>query len=284
MLNDKMAASLDLIRFSKPYGTFLLLAPALWSLVIASNGAPSVPLILVFVLGTFLMRSAGCAVNDIADIRIDSLVERTRNRPLPSGRLTIIQALFIFLGLSLIAFGLIWALNPLTRILSVVALLLAVSYPFTKRFIKIPQLYMGLAFGWGAIMAWTAVRNTIELPAVSIFFATICWATAYDTIYSLIDRRDDARLGIGSSALLFGEKTWLVVGILFAHSVVFLVISGVLVGLGPFYYGAVLIAGLWFAYQTVRLRMNPDSKSLFRLFKSNVGVGLIILAGIFLSF
>lgn len=284
MLNDKVAAALDLIRFSKPYGTFLLLIPALWSLVIASNGHPSLPLILVFILGAFLMRSAGCAINDIADIRIDSLVERTRNRPLPSGRLTVLQALFIFLGLSLIAFGLIWVLNPLTRILSVVALLLAVTYPFTKRFMKVPQLYMGLCFGWGSLMAWTAVRNTLELPAVSIFVATICWATAYDTIYALMDQQDDARLGIGSLALLFGEKTWLVVGVLFAHAIVFLIISGILAQLGLLYYGTISIAGIWFIYQTIRLRMNPDSLGLFRLFKSNVALGLMVLAGILLSF
>ena len=283
-VREKLSAVLDLIRWSKPYGTLLLLAPTLWSLVIASKGTPPVQLMVIFALGAFLMRSAGCAINDIADQHLDVRVERTKNRPLPSGRLTVYQAFAVFLGLSIMAFGLIWWLNLLTRLLSIVAIFLAMLYPLTKRFFNIPQLFMGIAFGWGVIMAWAAVRNTLETPVIFIFLATLCWATAYDTIYAMMDREEDVRLKVKSSPLIFGRRTWLAIGTLFGLSVFFMVFLGVVAELGAVYYPTVAIVAFCFLYQTVLLKQDLDRPMLFSLFKSHVGVGFIVLIGIFLGY
>jgi 4-hydroxybenzoate polyprenyltransferase len=281
---EKLLAALDLIRWTKQYGTLLLLAPALWSLVIAAKGAPPLKLIVIFTLGSFLMRSAGCVINDIADRRFDAHVERTRTRPLPSGRLTTRQALMVFCGIAAIAFALTWWLNPLARLLSFVGIALAVVYPFTKRFFNIPQLFMGAAFGWGAVMAWAAVRNAIEPPALLIFLATVCWACAYDTIYALMDREDDARIGVLSSALWFGRNTWIATGILFGLSSLFLTLLGMATHLGPIYYFSVLSITGCFFYQAFLLRNRLDRNRAFRLFKSHAGVGLVVLLGILLGY
>ena len=281
---ETFLAVLDLIRWTKPYGTLLLVTPALWSLTIATQGTPPFRLVIIFSLGAFLMRSAGCAINDIIDQRFDVQVQRTKGRPLPSGRLNIPLALAVFAGLSLFAFLLIWWLNPLTRLLSVVAILLAVLYPFTKRFFHFPQMFMGAAFGWGAVMAWTAVRNTIEFPVILIFLAASCWAAAYDTIYALMDVDEDREIGVKSSALLFGKNTWLAVGILFALSLVFLSLLGFFSNLGPAYGFTILTIAIWFFYQVLLLRHGLDRHRLFSLFKSHVGIGLLLLIGIFLGY
>jgi 4-hydroxybenzoate polyprenyltransferase len=280
----KFLAVLDLIRWTKPYGTLLLVAPALWSLMIATHGVPPFRLVIIFSLGAFLMRSAGCAINDIIDQRFDVQVQRTKGRPLPSGRLNVPLALAVFAGLSLIAFSLIWWLNPLTRLLSVGAIILAVLYPFTKRFFHFPQMFMGAAFGWGAVMAWTSVRNTIEIPVILIFLATSCWATAYDTIYALMDADEDRGIGVKSSALLFGKNTWLAVGVLFMLSLVFLSLLGFTSNLGSAYDVTVSIITVWFFYQVLLLRRGLDRYRLFSLFKSHAGIGLLLLIGIFLGF
>jgi 4-hydroxybenzoate polyprenyltransferase len=278
MKRKRFSAALALIRWDKPYGTLLLLTPALWSLVMASNGTPPVYLIGIFVIGAFLMRSAGCAINDLADHPFDGHVERTKNRPLPSGRLTHLEAFAIFSGLSLVAFGLLWWLNPLTRILSVIAMGLAVVYPFTKRFFRAPQLIMGVAFGWGAVMAWAAVRNTLEWTTAFVFLATVFWAAAYDTIYAMMDRSEDRRVGLHSTAILFENNTRFAVGLLFGTSVIFLVLAGLHAGLGATYYLAVGIAACWFFYQTIAIGYRQDRTRLFSLFKSHAVIGFIILA------
>lgn len=279
---------LDLIRWDKQYGTLLLLTPTLWSLIIAAEGLPPLRLIVIFSLGSFLMRSAGCVINDIADRQFDGHVERTKTRPLPSGRLTIRQALSVFIVLSAAAFTLLWWLNPLTRLLSIVAMAMAVLYPFTKRFFNLPQLFMGIAFGWGAVMAWTAVRNTIEAPVILIFLANLCWAIAYDTIYAMMDQEEDARIGVRSSALLFGKNTYLAVGALFGLSSFFLVLLGIETNLGPIYYLSVAAVTAWFFYQALLLRHSApgglDRSKTFLLFKSHVGVGLVLLIGILLGY
>jgi 4-hydroxybenzoate polyprenyltransferase len=281
---EKFLAVLDLIRWTKQYGTLLLVAPALWSLMIATQGTPPLGLVIIFFLGAFLMRSAGCAINDIIDQRFDVQVQRTKGRPLPSGRLNIPLALAVFAGFSLFAFSLIWWLNPLTRLLSVVAILLAVLYPFTKRFFHFPQMFMGAAFGWGAVMAWTAVRNTIEFPVILIFLATSCWAAAYDTIYAMMDMDEDREIGVKSSALLFGKNTWLAVGILFALSLIFLSLLGFISDLGPVYGFTIFTITICFFYQVLLLRHGQDRHRLFLLFKSHVGIGLLLLIGIFLGY
>ena len=274
----------DLTRINRPYGALLLLAPTLWSLTLAANGVPSLRLLLIFGLGTFIMRSAGCVINDIADREFDRHVERTQTRPLPSGRVSVAAAFGLFTALCLAAFVLALFLDRLTQTLSVVGLGLAVGYPFAKRYLPIPQLVLAAAFGWGAIMAWSAVRGVIEPPAILIFLANLAWATGYDTIYALMDRDDDARIGIGSSALLFGTRTWLAVALLFVLAGGFLCALGRTAGLGGWYYLSVALVGLAFAHQVQQLRRQPSRAQAFALFRSNVNVGWLLLAGILLTY
>lgn len=284
IFKNKFLAALDLIRITKPYGTLLLLLPALWSLWIAAEGMPPFKTLMIFVTGSFLMRSAGCVINDMADRNFDGHVERTRHRPLPSGRLSLIEAALVFGLLMGAALLLALQLNPLTQLLSLGGAALAVIYPFSKRVTSLPQMMMGVAFGWGSLMAWTAVRNSIELPAAMIFLATLCWATAYDTIYALMDREDDLKIGVKSSAILFGRNTWLAVGILFALASFFLILLGLAAHLGPAYYLSVCAVTGWFIFQARAIRRPPSRLIAFSLFKSNVGVGLLILIGLVLSY
>ena len=284
VFRNKIQAVLDLIRLMKPYGTFLLLMPTLWSLVVATEGAPSGKLLMIFILGSFLMRSAGCVINDIADRNFDGHVERTRCRPLPSGRLSVIEAAGIFGLLLIAAFGLVLQLNRSAQLLSLIGLALAILYPFSKRITHLPQMVMGVAFGWGAVMAWVAVRNAIEPPIIMIFLANLFWATAYDTIYALMDREDDLKVGVKSSAILFGRHTGLAVGIQFGLSSFFFVLLGLTARLGPVYYLSIGAATGWFIMQARAIRHPLDRQSVFSLFKSNVGVGLLVLLGLVLNY
>lgn len=279
-VRSKLCAVADLIRLPKQYGTLLLMAPALWSLVIAADGRPPASLLLVFVVGAFVMRSAGCVLNDLADRRLDRHVERTKDRPLASGRLTPIDALIVGAILSGFALALALTLNPLALGLSVAGFGLAAIYPLTKRIIATPQAVMGAAFGWGALLAWAAVRNEIAAPAIVIFVATVCWAAAYDTIYALLDRDDDLKIGVRSSAIAFGRYVWAGVGTLLGLALAGLVALGLLVPLGPAYALSLALVAVIFAYQTWRLRRGTDRSSTFLLFRSHAGVGLLILFGI----
>lgn len=279
-VRSKLRAVADLIRLPKQYGTLLLMAPALWSLVIAADGRPPASLLLVFVVGAFVMRSAGCVLNDLADRRLDRHVERTKDRPLASGRLAPIDALIVGAILSGFALALALTLNPLALGLSVAGFGLAAIYPLTKRIIATPQAVMGAAFGWGALLAWAAVRNEIAAPAIVIFVATVCWAAAYDTIYALLDRDDDLKIGVRSSAIAFGRYVWAGVGALLGLALAGLVALGLLVPLGPAYALSLALVAVIFAYQTWRLRRGTDRPSTFRLFRSHAGVGLLILFGI----
>lgn len=276
----KLAAVSDLIRLPKQYGTLLLMAPALWSLVIASEGRPSWRLLIVFVVGAFVMRSAGCVLNDLADRGFDGRVARTKDRPIVSGRLTPGEALGVAAALSFVALLLALLLTPLALALSVVGFLLAAVYPLMKRVISIPQAVMGAAFGWGALLAWAAVRNEIGLPAVVIFLATVCWAAGYDTIYAMLDRDDDLRIGVRSSAVLFGPYAWAGVGALLAMAVAGLIVLGILVPLGVAYAITLVGVSAVFGYQTWRLRRGLDRVGTFALFRSHAIIGLVILAGI----
>jgi 4-hydroxybenzoate polyprenyltransferase len=279
-VRSKLCAVADLIRLPKQYGTLLLMAPALWSLVIAADGRPPASLLLVFVVGAFVMRSAGCVFNDLADRRLDRHVERTKDRPLASGRLTPMDALIVGAILSGFALALALTLNPLALGLSVVGFGLAAIYPLTKRIIATPQAVMGAAFGWGALLAWAAVRNEIASPAIVIFIATVCWAAAYDTIYALLDRDDDLKIGVRSSAIAFGRYVWAWVGALLGLALAGLIALGLLVPLGPAYALSLALVAVIFAYQTWRLRRGTDRSSTFLLFRSHAGVGLLILFGI----
>jgi 4-hydroxybenzoate polyprenyltransferase len=279
-VRSKLCAVADLIRLPKQYGTLLLMAPALWSLVIAADGRPPASLLLVFVVGAFVMRSAGCVLNDLADRRLDRHVERTKDRPLASGRLTPMDALIVGAILSGFALALALTLNPLALGLSVAGFGLAAIYPLTKRIIATPQAVMGVAFGWGALLAWAAVRNEIAAPAIVIFVATVCWAAAYDTIYALLDRDDDLKIGVRSSAIAFGRYVWAWVGALLGLALAGLVALGLLVPLGPAYALSLALVAVIFAHQTWRLRRGTDRSTTFLLFRSHAGVGLLILFGI----
>ena len=272
-----------LIRLPNQTGTLLLLLPCLWALVLASKGNPDPVLLVVFILGAFLMRSAGVVMNDLADRSIDRKVQRTQQRPLASGALSPKQGVVVALILLSLAAGLLLFLNPLAASLSPIAFLLAAIYPFSKRVMHIPQFILGLAFGWGTVMAWAAVRNQLEIPMWLIFASTIFWAIAYDTIYALQDREDDRRIGVKSSAILFGSYTWLGVGIASALMLACLGIAGWLVGLGLIFYGVLAATGGFFIQQVFRLRNDVTPPESFSMFKQHVWIGLAILGGILLG-
>ena len=277
---ERIRAISDLIRFTRPVGTYLVLFPTLWSLFLAGNGRPPLSLIIIFSFGSLIMRSAGCAINDFADRDFDDKVERTKERPLASGRLRVWEALLTFSVLVGIAFALALMLNRLAFYLCFVGLFLATAYPFMKRFIHLPQAFMGVAFGWGAVIAWAAVRGSIEFPALVIFFATALWATAYDTIYALQDIEEDRNIGVKSSAIFFGKQAINIVAGLYAGTIFLLLYLGVLEGLGSLYYSVLAVASATFVYQVMSVRTSNDRETAFRAFKSNVMVGAVVLAGI----
>lgn len=229
------------------------------------------------------MRSAGVIMNDLADQSFDRQITRTKTRPLASGDLRPIHALLFLGSLLVLAVGLLAFLNRLTIWLSPIALGLAAFYPFTKRFFHIPQFFLGLAFGWGAVMAWAATRNQLEPSAWLLFAATICWALAYDTIYALQDRNDDIQVGVKSSAILFGSHVWVAVGIIEIVMIAFLGVAGWMEHLNLAFYG--VLAGLagFLSQQVWRLRAEVNPSEAFAMFKQHVGVGLVILGGIWLG-
>lgn len=273
-----------LIRLPNQSGTFLLMLPTLWSLVLAAQGLPSLKLLAIFVAGSFLMRSAGVVLNDIADRSFDRKISRTRSRPLATGELTVPQALSVAALLIVAAAGLVLLLNPLTILLSPIALALAALYPFAKRVLHIPQAVLGIAFGWGTVMAWAASRGSLEAPAWCLFGATICWAIAYDTIYAIQDREDDLRIGVKSSAILFGPHTWWAVGACLIGMLALLAFTGIFTNAGALYFGALIGAGGWFLCQVVRLRGTIPSEVALAMFKQHVWIGWTILLGTILGF
>jgi 4-hydroxybenzoate polyprenyltransferase len=277
----RVQAFANLIRLFNQTGTLLLLFPALWSLVLASHGWPATDLLIIFVLGSFIMRSAGVIMNDLADRSFDGQVDRTRHRPLVSGQLRPKHALSLLAVLLTIAAGLLYFLNPLTWLLSPVALLLAGLYPFCKRFLHIPQLMLGVAFGWGGVMAWAAVRDELESGTWLLFAATICWAIVYDTIYAIQDKEDDKKIGVKSSAILFGSYTWLGVGLASFFMLLFLSLAGQVSNLGTEYFLGLMLVAVLVGYQVILLRLEITTELAFKLFKQHGWVGMIVLAGLF---
>jgi 4-hydroxybenzoate polyprenyltransferase len=269
-----------LIRLPNQTGTWLLLLPTLWALVLSARGFPPWRLLVIFMLGSFLMRSAGVVVNDLADRSFDRRVARTRHRPLASGALTSQHALLVLTVLLVFAAILVFQLNHLTRILSPIALALAALYPFAKRVVHLPQAILGIAFGWGTIMAWTASRGAIDTTACILFAATICWAIGYDTIYALQDIEDDRRIGVKSSALYFGSSTWLAVASALALMLALLGIAGGMMGIGWIYYGVLGIVGIWCAKQVKEIRTPVVPARAFELFHQHAWIGTAILIGL----
>lgn len=283
MTSSKFQATLQLMRIDRPIGTLLLLWPTLWALWLASQGQPSLQLLLIFTAGTFLMRSAGCIINDLADRRVDGAVARTANRPLVVGVITGREALLVFLILSVAAFALVLLTNLLTIQLSVVGMVLAVAYPFMKRFTHLPQLVLGLAFSWGIPMAFAATLNTLPAAVWSLVLANLLWTVVYDTKYAMVDRDDDLLVGIKSTAILFGNADRMIIAALQVACLATLVWSGLLFHLQWPYYLSLVVVAMLFGYHLYLIR-SQDPTACFKAFKHNNWVGMTIFLGIAASY
>ena len=272
-----------LMRLHRPIGIMLLSWPTLWSLWIASEGNPQPLVATVFILGIIVMRSAGCIINDFADRKFDPHVERTRNRPIATGKVSSAEALLLFALLCVMAFGLVLMLNTLTILLSFVGVLLAASYPFMKRFTYLPQVHLGIAFGWAAPMAFAAQTNTIPSLAWLLTTAIVLWVVAHDTIYAMVDRPDDIRIGIKSTAILFGNADQIMITSIQAAVILVFIIIGEKLGLGMYYYLGLATAAALGLYQQ-RLIRTRQPQQYFRAFLNNNWFGAAIFMGIWLHY
>jgi 4-hydroxybenzoate polyprenyltransferase len=271
-----------LARLDRPIGILLLMWPTLWGLWIAADGLPPAYVLFAFVLGTVLMRSAGCVINDYADRNFDGHVERTRNRPLATGVIQPGEALLYAGGLSLLALLLVLPLNKLVLLMSVPALFLAGSYPFTKRFLAIPQAYLGIAFGFGIPMAFAAVQGSVPAIAWLLLLANVFWAVAYDTEYAMVDRPDDLKIGIKSAAITFGRFDVVAVMVCYAVTLALLALVGGLAGLGLFYFAGLVAAGGVAIYHYTLIR-ERDRTRCFKAFLHNNWLGATIFAGLLID-
>jgi len=274
----------QLMRLNRPYGTLLLLFPTLWSLFIASAGHPTVKHLIVFILGSFLMRSAGCVMNDMADYQFDAQVERTKDRPLAKGTLTRKEAFLVLSALLTCSFLLVLMLNLLTIALSFTALFIATLYPFAKRFTHFAQAVLGIAFSFGILMAWTSAMGELTWVPILILMANVFWACGYDTIYAMMDMEDDIKIGVKSTAVFFGSKSGLAIGLFFALVILFLFLVGRETNMGSPYYLALAATTVAFSYQTVLLCKPLAKERLFPIFKGHVFVGGVILVGIIFNY
>lgn len=280
---EKLTAYGHLIRIDKPIGTYLVLWPTYWALWIASAGIPDLKLLIIFTLGVFLTRSAGCAINDFADRKIDGHVKRTSQRPIPSGRVSAKEALILFCGLMCAAFMLVLFTNIQTIMLSFSALLLAAAYPFMKRYTHLPQVVLGAAFAWSVPMAFSATQNNVPAYAWLIYTATLLWTVAYDTMYAMVDRDDDLRIGVKSTAVLFGKADKLIVSLLKISTLALMVWLGVHLQLSMWYYDGLVAAAALFIHQQFQIR-HREREPCFHAFLNNHYVGMVIFAGIFVHY
>lgn len=279
----KFQVLLQLIRFDKPIGTLLLLWPTLWALWIAAGGVPDLDLLLIFTAGTFLMRSAGCVINDLADRHWDGDVSRTRTRPLVTGAVTVGEASAVFLALLGTAFVLVLFTNRLTLLLSVAAVALASTYPFMKRYTHLPQLVLGAAFSWGIPMAFAAQRDALPPALWLLYFANLAWTMAYDTKYAMVDREDDLVVGIKSTAILFGRHDRLVIALLQLAFLGLLASAGLAFGLGSIYFAGLVLAALLCVYHQYLIR-DRDPNACFRAFLHNNWIGATVFIAIALDY
>ena len=280
---DKFKQYLLLIRLNRPIGIFLLLWPTLWGLWIASEGFPNTKILVVFLFGVFLMRSAGCILNDIIDKDFDKFVARTQNRPLASDKLSSIEAFIVAISLIFIAFLLVLTTNTLTVQLSFVAIILAGTYPFLKRHTYLPQFFLGLTFGWSILMAFAATTNSIPKIAWLLLIANILWAVVYDTIYAMIDREDDLKIGIKSTAILFDDAGRFIIGLIQSLVLIALIVIGQQASLNTIYYFSLIIGGCLFLYQLHLIR-NRDPKKCMQAFLNNNWFGLVVFIGLFINY
>jgi len=282
-MKNRLSLYLGLIRIDKPIGILLLLWPTLGALWIASDGKPDGTLIAIFTLGTVLMRSAGCAVNDYADRDFDRFVKRTAERPLTSGRISGGEALMVAAVLALLSFLLILPLNALTLWLSVVALVVAATYPYFKRFFALPQAYLGIAFGFGIPMAYAAVQDAVPVSAWMLLIANIFWALAYDTEYAMVDRDDDLRIGIKTSAITFGRFDVTAVMLCYALTLLIILAVGWHAGLRGWFAAGILAAGACAVHHFTLIR-DRGREGCFAAFRYNNWLGALVFAGIALDY
>jgi 4-hydroxybenzoate polyprenyltransferase len=281
--DDRLCEYALLMRLHRPIGIYLLLWPTLWALWLAGQGQPPQGVALVFVLGVVLMRSAGCVMNDIADRHFDPQVTRTRDRPLAAQRVTLGEAAGLATTLALLAFLLVLTQNALTVQLSFVGLALAVSYPFMKRLHSFPQIHLGAAFGWAIPMAYAAVSNELPLMAWLLFLANILWSVIYDTQYAMVDREDDLKIGVKSTAIFFGERDKQIIGYLQLALLALLALIGLLSGRGVIYYLGLLIAGGLALYQQYLIR-DRKPEDCFKAFLNNNAFGMAVFCGLLADF
>jgi 4-hydroxybenzoate polyprenyltransferase len=283
-LGRRLTEYARLMRLDRPVGTWLLLWPALWALWIAGAGRPEPRVLIIFVLGVFVMRAAGCVINDYADRDIDPHIRRTRDRPLAARRVSPLEALVLFAVLNLIALYLVTRLNPLTIKLAVIGALLTITYPFFKRFFPLPQLYLGISFGgWSVLMAFAAEAAVLVRVAWVLFIAAALWAAIYDTIYAMVDREDDLKIGVKSSAILFADMDKFLIGTMQLMMLWALVLVGRNMHFGNWYYAGVAAAALFFLWQQWLIRRREPGGCL-RAFLNNQYVGLVIFIGILLQY
>lgn len=279
---SKLQAYSRLMRIDKPIGTLLLMWPTLWALWLANMAVPPISVLVVFVLGVIVMRAAGCVINDYADRKVDGHVQRTQNRPLPSGAVSSKEAKYLFVGLALVAFVLVLTMNLMTILLSVVGLALAWVYPFMKRYTHLPQVVLGAAFGWAIPMAWAAVSESLPFVCWLVFIANICWTVAYDTQYAMVDRDDDLKIGVKSTAILFGRFDKLIIGLLQLATLILMAWVGLLLQLNGAFYWSLLLAAALFVHQQ-RLIAQRERQLCFQAFLNNNYVGLVLFIGVLMN-
>lgn len=282
-MGNKIYGYLQLMRLDRPIGSLLLLWPTLWALWMAGRGRPNPGIVLIFIAGVFVMRAAGCTINDYADRNIDGLVKRTAGRPLVTGVISPHQALVLFAGLCVLAFILVINLNRLAIELSFIGALLAASYPFVKRITHLPQLYLGLAFGWGIPMAYAAEANALPASSWWLLAANIFWVVAYDTLYAMVDRNDDLKIGVKSTAILFGQHDLQAIMICYVLMFACLLLLGQLLSLNAYYYLGLTIALLTAAWQLYQAR-DRTRDPCFKAFLNNSWVGAAIFFGLLLAY
>ena len=282
-MNAPLRAYWELMRLDRPIGTFLLLWPTLTALWLAYRGFPNLQLCLTFVVGTFIARAMGCVANDILDRKFDRHVARTRNRPLADGRLTVPQALICMAVLLVFGGMLILQLNRTTQYMALFAIPLAWTYPLMKRFIPVPQVVLGFVFSWGILMASTAVVRYITVEVWLLFFLSLLWIVAYDTEYAMVDRDDDLKIGLKSTAIFFGKFDVLAVIVLDIAVILLAIVIGLVAGFRMFYWGGVFVASGFFVYQWWLLRTR-ERKECFVAFKNNAWVGLVLFLGVALEY
>ena len=272
-------AFLELMRFNKPVGTLLLLWPTLWALWLAADGLPSIAVLIIFVLGVIAMRAAGCVINDYADRKVDGAVTRTRHRPLVDGRIEPREALILFAGLCLSAFFLVLMTNRLTIALSFGGVAIATIYPFVKRVSHLPQVVLGAAWAWSIPMAYAAQTGTLVREVWALYFTVVVWTVAFDTFYAMVDREDDLKIGIKSTAILFADLDLFLIGVLQALTLLGLLVTGDAFEQGPIYFAGVLAVALLFVYQQILAR-HRQPEGCFKAFRNNQWVGVVLFIAI----